>query len=92
MTSQFRAPRQLALTARADGKGDSDGAPEGPAQQRLTGTLQRVVYQHPESHYTVARLTLSEPQPEAAGDDVVTVVGTLSDLYDGMPLEIQLGL
>jgi exodeoxyribonuclease V alpha subunit len=62
-------------------------ATEAPVSKRETesieGTLERVVFQNPESQWTVARL---EP---AAGGPPVTVVGSLFGVTTGTPLVLR---
>ena len=47
----------------------------------LQGTVSRITYQHPETHYTVARL-------DTEGASSVTVVGTLFPVAEGEEIKI----
>ncbi len=47
----------------------------------LQGTISRITYQHPETHYTVARL-------EADGASMVTIVGTLFPVSEGEEVKV----
>ena len=51
--------------------------------QTLEGVLDKVVFQNPESHWTVARLV-----PDSGGTPI-TVVGNLVNLAPGMPLHLR---
>lgn len=59
----------------------------------LVGTLKRLVYQDQASHWTVARLArrdvAGDPDAEVSDDDLITVVGTLPDVYEGMPVKVS---
>ena len=52
-----------------------------PAETTLDGTLDRVVFHNPETHWTVARLTTSSGE--------VTAVGSLGGLGIGTPLRLH---
>ena len=47
----------------------------------LQGTVSRITYQHPETHYTVARLDIE-------GASIVTVVGTLFPVSEGEEIKV----
>ncbi len=47
----------------------------------LQGTIRRITYQHPETHYTVARLDFDDGPP-------VTVVGTLFPVAEGEEIKV----
>jgi len=51
--------------------------------RQISGTLERIVFQNPESHWTVARLV-----PEGGGDEV-TVVGSLLGVTPGTALKLS---
>ena len=47
----------------------------------LQGTISRITYQHPDTHYTVARI-------EIDGASGVTVVGTIFPVSEGEELKV----
>lgn len=49
----------------------------------IKGTLERLTFQNPENHYTVARLKIPRI------DEPVTIVGHLSGIYEGENLEVR---
>jgi exodeoxyribonuclease V alpha subunit len=80
------APPQLAL---GEGTEAGSGFGEPPGQLRLSGTLERVVYQDQGSQWTVARLVPRDAQAsEPDESEEITVVGVLADVYEGMPVEL----
>jgi exodeoxyribonuclease V alpha subunit len=58
-------------------------AGDDSSKSRVDGTLDRVVYQNADSHWTVARLI-----PEGGGD-AITIVGNLFGLSQGTPISAQ---
>ena len=48
----------------------------------LQGTISRITYQHPETHYTVARL-------DEDGGPGVTVVGTIFPVAEGEEIRVS---
>ena len=54
-----------------------------PEQQSiaLQGTIGRITYQHPETHYTVARL-------DCDGEPSATVVGTIFPVSEGEEIKV----
>lgn len=57
-------------------------AAPGPDEVTLDGTLERFVFRNDESSFTVARL-------ETAGHQVVTIVGELVGVSEGLPLRLR---
>jgi exodeoxyribonuclease V alpha subunit len=47
----------------------------------LQGTIERITYQHPETHYTVARL-------DSAGGSAATIVGTIFPVAEGEEIKV----
>src|SRR5439155_18183044 len=59
------------------------GAPAKPALEVVTGVLERITFQNPETHFTVAKVK------EPAKRELTTVVGTLVAVEVGESLRCE---
>ena len=58
--------------------------------ENLTGTVERIVYQNDENHWTVARLKLAETSTRyRAAPDLTTIVGPMPGINVGETLSLS---